>query len=225
MNRVEALEKISKALSSLMLQTRAENLAGFLSKNRLVEDLLLPVFQIVLNAPRLRNLNQENVNFPYIDLADDRSRLAIQVTTERSAAKVTETLHQFTSHNYHKRFKRLVFFILTASKPSFSVKSKRKWKKICGRELFFDPQRDIIATEDLFALIAHLTHSKVLSIHDLIAKSVIGEAFTATALWNHAHSIGRAWEVPMSSHAPCSAGPARSLEFPWPPVCGVASAV
>jgi len=88
MNRSEALEKIGKALALLTHQTRAENLAGFLSKNRLVEDLLLPIFQIVLNAPRLRNFNQKNVNFPYIDLADDRSRLAIQVTTERSAAKV-----------------------------------------------------------------------------------------------------------------------------------------
>ena len=148
----------------------------FLSKNRLVEDLLLPVFQIVLNAPRLRNLNQGNVNFPYIDLADDRSRLAVQVTTERSAAKLTETLRQFISHNYHKRFKRLVFFILTASKPRFSMSSKKKWKRICGRKLPFDPEGDIITTLDLFPLIAHLRHSKILSVRDVIDQSVIGEA-------------------------------------------------
>ncbi len=176
MNRAEALEKIGKALALLTHQTRAENLAGFVSKNRLVEDLLLPVFQIVLNAPRLRNLNQENVNFPYVDLADDRSRLAIQVTTERSAAKVTETLGHFISHGYQKRFKRLVFFILTASKPTFSVSSKKKWQRICKRRLRFDPKADIITTLDLFPLIAHLTHSKVLALHDVIAQSIVGEA-------------------------------------------------
>lgn len=174
MKQSEALEKISEALGVLTHQTRAENLAGFLSKNKLVENLLLPVFQIVLNAPKLLNFNQ--TNFPYIDMADDRSRLAIQVTTETTAEKVTETLRQFISHNYHKRYKRLVFFILTASKPKFTVKSKKKWKRICRRKLRFNPQADIITTPDLFPLIAHLSHSKILSVHDIIAQSVIGQA-------------------------------------------------
>jgi hypothetical protein len=89
MNRSEALDRISAALGSLTHQTRAENLAGLFSKNKLVEDLLLPVFRIVLNAPHLRNLNQAGTTSPYIDLADERSRLAIQVTSERSAAKIS----------------------------------------------------------------------------------------------------------------------------------------
>jgi hypothetical protein len=42
----EALEKIRKALAILTYQTKAENLAGLFSKNRLAEDLLLPVFRI-----------------------------------------------------------------------------------------------------------------------------------------------------------------------------------
>jgi hypothetical protein len=52
----EALEKISKALALFALQTRAENLSGMFSKNRLTEDLLLPVLQIALNAPNLRDV-------------------------------------------------------------------------------------------------------------------------------------------------------------------------
>jgi len=88
----EALSKISKALGVLAYQTRAENLGGLFSKNRLIEDLLLPVFRIVLKAPQLRNLNKAGVNFPYIDLADELSRIAVQVTTERTAAKVTDNL-------------------------------------------------------------------------------------------------------------------------------------
>jgi hypothetical protein len=177
MNRLEALEKISKALALLTHQIGAENLAGFLSKNRLIEDLLLPVFQIALNVPRLRNLNQENINFPYIDLADYHARLAIQVTTDKSAAKITETLRQFISHKYQKRLKRLIVFILTPSKPNFSLGSKQKWKKICTRKLSFNPRSDVITTQELFSLIAHLTHSKLLSIHEIVAKSVVGEAY------------------------------------------------
>jgi len=57
MNQAEAIDKISKALTNLTSQTIQENLAGLDSKNRLLEDLFLPVFAIVFNAPSLRNLN------------------------------------------------------------------------------------------------------------------------------------------------------------------------
>jgi hypothetical protein len=177
MNRAEILEKISKALSLLTYQTGIENRTGFYSKNKLIEDLLLPMFQILLRASHLRNLNQGRVNFPYIDLGDDRARLAVQVTTERSAEKVTKTLRQFISHNYQKRFKRLVFFLLTPRKTNFSAISKRKWRRICGRKLRFNPEADIITTLDLFPLIAHLPHSKILLLHDIIGQSIVGEAY------------------------------------------------
>ena len=49
MTIVEAVEKISKALGMFTYQTRAENLAGSFSKNKRREDLLLPVFRVVLN--------------------------------------------------------------------------------------------------------------------------------------------------------------------------------
>ena len=175
MNRTEAQEKIGKALAVLTYQTRAESLAGFFSKNRLVEDLLLPIFRLVLKARHLHNLNQDVPNFPYIDLADDRSRLAIQVTTERSAAKVTETLTNFVSSGYQKRYKRLVYFVLDMNGTRFSVKSKRRWNKICRRKLHFDPAKDILTIHDLFRLIVGLEHSKFFAVHDIIAQSVIGE--------------------------------------------------
>lgn len=125
MNQSEALEKISAALARLAYQTSAENLAGMFSKNRLVEYLLLPIFRLALKAPDLQNLNQEVVNFPYIDLAGDHSRLAIQVTTERGSAKVTDTLTKFLTRGYQKRYSRLVFFILTGNKMSYATTTIR----------------------------------------------------------------------------------------------------
>lgn len=173
----EALEKISRALAVLALQTRAENLAGQYSKNRLVEDLLLPVFRLALQAPTLRNLNKAGVNSPHIDLADDQARLAIQVTTDRTPGKLTGTLRGFISDGYQKRYDRLVFFILTENKPRYVPKTKRQWKRICGRRLHFDPTSDIVTTLDLVALIQALPHREIFALHDIIAQSVIGEAY------------------------------------------------
>jgi hypothetical protein len=180
MDQSEALSKISKALGVLAYQTHAENLAGLFSKNKLAENLLIPVFRIALDAPQLRNLNQDTANFPYIDLADDHAKLAIQVTTERGAAKVSETLSNFTSRGFQRRYKRLVFFILTPTSVSFTSKTKNNWKAICGKKLQFDPAADIIDTLRLFSLISNLKNSAIMQIHDVIAHSLFGEEYVNT---------------------------------------------
>jgi len=173
----EALDKISLALGTLVHQLRVENLGGLFSKNRLSEDLFLPIFRIALRAPDLRNVNTEKINFPYIDLADDVSSLAIQITSERRAAKVTETLSNCISAGLHKRYRRLIFLLLTDDRPAYTDKSIAKWKEICRRKLRFNASSDIITLAELFPIIQGLTHENVFAVHDIISRSVIGDAF------------------------------------------------
>jgi hypothetical protein len=87
MNNQEMLEEISRGLALLALQTAAENLAGLYSKNRLAEDLILPVFRLIFEAHDLRNANADQMNSAHVDLVSDPKRLAVQVTTERTAAR------------------------------------------------------------------------------------------------------------------------------------------
>ena len=173
----EALEKISKALGVLTHQVYAENLAGLLSKNRLVEDLLLPVFRIALNSLQLRNVNQLQTNFPYIDLADDQKRLAIQITTERTAAKITETVTNFVANGYASRYDRLIFFLLTTDKPRYTAKTKSQWKAIASGKLRFEPASDIIATPQLFKILQSLPQHDIYAIEEIVARSILGESF------------------------------------------------
>lgn len=56
MNQAEAIENISKAISQLSYQVAQENVAGFFSKSRLLEELFLPVFSLIFEAPALKNL-------------------------------------------------------------------------------------------------------------------------------------------------------------------------
>ena len=174
MNVPEALEKISRALGLLTHQTSVENQGGLFSKNRLAEDLLLPVFRIVFGAPDLRNVNQEASNSPYIDLADEKARLAIQVTTERSAAKITETLAGFIKNGYERRYGRLIFFVLTGEKLRYTESSRANWKKVCGRKLRFNSDADILNTPGLFPLIQGLQAPEIFAVHEILETSVIG---------------------------------------------------
>jgi hypothetical protein len=82
MNQAEALQKINKALYQLSYQVSQENAAGFFSTNRLLEDVLLPVFSLLFQAPALKNLNTLGRNSAFVDLGDENARIGIQVTSE-----------------------------------------------------------------------------------------------------------------------------------------------
>lgn len=177
MTVAEALEKISKALAVLAYQTRAENLTGMFSKNRLAEDLLLPLFRIIFAAPQLRNLNEAGSNFPSIDLADAKNRLAIQVTSENAASKITGTLNGFIANGNAPSYDRLVIFVLRDAKPRYSNKTLRSWAALTARAFKFNPASDIVATLDLFKLIERLPAKDIFSVEEIVTHSIIGEEY------------------------------------------------
>jgi hypothetical protein len=177
MNNQEMLEEIGRGLALLALQTAAENLAGLYSKNRLAEDLILPVFRLILDAPDLRNANADQINSAHVDLVSDHRRLAVQVTTERTAAKVTSTLTGFLEDQLDKKYQRLVFFLLTPNLPNFQKPTKDGWVPLCKDRLDFDSSRDIIGPLNLLPLIQALPQAQLEEVYKFIAKSVIGKDF------------------------------------------------
>jgi hypothetical protein len=177
MNNQEILEEIGRALALLTYQTAAENLAGLYSKNRLTEDLILPIFRVLFDAPGLRNANTGLNNYPFVDLVDDNGGLAVQVTTERTAAKVTYTLQGFLDSGMQDRYARLLFFLLSPTLPNFQKQTKDNWSTRCKGKLDFDPSRDIIGPLNLLPLIQGLPQEQLELIYQLISKSVVGKDF------------------------------------------------
>jgi len=169
--------QISTAIAVLMDKIRVENLAGLFSLNSLSEDLFLPVFRLVFNAPMLHNVNRDSANAAYIDLADENARIAIQVTSQRTEAKITETLKNFLEKGYHKKYRRLVIFILTNHDVRFAKKTKAKWKTICGKKFNFNIATDILTPSRLLLQIRGLPQSKILLTYKIISQSAIGEEF------------------------------------------------
>jgi hypothetical protein len=175
MNQAEAIEKISKALSHLTFQVAQENFAGFFSKNRLLEDLLLPAFSLILAAPSLQNLNVLGQNNAYLDLGDDETRVGIQVTTEHDAAKVTKTLQGVLDTKLYDKYDRIVVFMLRTVRPTFKTKTRNRWSTMCTAKFTFAPERDIIALPQLLSLIGARPYSEIMKIQELFARSIIGE--------------------------------------------------
>lgn len=177
MNNQEMLEEISRGLALLALQTAAENLAGLYSKNRLAEDLILPVARLIFAAPDMRNANAAQLNSAHVDLVSDGARLAIQVTTERAAAKITSTLTGFLEDGLDKNYDRLVFFLLTPNLPNFQKPTRDAWTTLCKDRLAFDASRDIIGPLQLLPLIQALPQEQFEEAYKIISKSVVGKDF------------------------------------------------
>lgn len=177
MNQSEAGEEISKALTHLTYQVAQENVAGFFTKNRILEDLLLPAFAIVLQAPKLRNLNSLGQNNAFLDLGDDEARVGIQVTTEHDASKITNTLQGVIDSKLYEKYDRVVIFMLRHVRTKFKSKTEVGWSTICGTKLTFEPDGDIISLPQLLSLISARPFPEILKIRELFARSILGQEF------------------------------------------------
>lgn len=177
MNQSEAVEEISKALTHLTYQVAQENFAGFFTKNRILEDLLLPAFAIVFQAPQLRNLNATGQNNAFLDLGDDDARVGVQVTTEQDASKITDTLQGVIDTELYNKYDRVIIFMLRHVRTKFKSTTELKWSTICGTKLTFKRDRDIIALPQLLSLVSARPFPEILKIRDLFARSILGQEF------------------------------------------------
>jgi hypothetical protein len=171
----KALEDISKALGNLRHQISLENAAGYLSKNKILENVLLPVLATTYDLSRLRNANASESNAPYVDLVDDSKKVAFQITTECKASKITETLEGFVASNTFQKYKTLRFFLFAPTDVTFYKPSREKWSSICKCKFEFKPTDDIVQFGDLYRDISNLNGQKVREIRDLLAQSLVGE--------------------------------------------------
>jgi hypothetical protein len=177
MTRQQVLEEIGKALAVLTHQVEQENLSGMFSKNRIIEDILLPVFAILFSAPGLHNLNSVGSNNAHLDLGDDTTHLGIQVTAENSAEKITKTLTGVVRDGLYNDYHRIVIFVLKARRIRYTEKTKQAWSRICRRKLVFDPQGDIVELSTLLSQIAGLGFNDLLTVRNVIARTVVGEDY------------------------------------------------
>lgn len=69
---------------------------------------------------QLHDLNATEMNYTSIDLGDEKNKIAIQVTSEKTSAKIRKTLDKFVENEYYQKYDRLIIFII-GNKPNFSA--------------------------------------------------------------------------------------------------------
>jgi len=144
---VEVINQFREKLSDLSKEVEITVAMSHFDLNRICEDVFCGLFKELYGFNNIRNLNEEEKqNYPGIDLADDEAKVAIQVTSDKSLNKVKDSLTKIINHDLHKKYDRIIFYILTRKQGSYAAGSI---KKICQDKILFDTSSDIKDYTDL----------------------------------------------------------------------------
>lgn len=145
-------ERIIELFTVFVTQVRGATAMSRTDINRVSEEVLLPIFSTVFNCQHLKNLNHtQRSNYPSIDLGDQESRVAFQVTATNNTERIKQTLTKFVKHELYREYDRLIIYILTEKQNSYSG---RGFEKIIQGKFYFDKDRDIIDYRDLLKVIS-----------------------------------------------------------------------
>jgi hypothetical protein len=135
-----AIHTVSDGLKWLAFQLDGRTVARLYDLN-IVSENFIKDFLNCLRELSLKNLNDGGANFPAIDLGDKKHRISFQVTTEKRAKKMQESLDTFHRHQLDRDYDQIVFMILGTKQGRYST--------IKSPGISFDPTRQIVDINDL----------------------------------------------------------------------------
>ncbi|WP_343304380.1 SMEK domain-containing protein [Chitinophaga niabensis] len=149
-NERQKLGNISFLLACWIADIRLNNAIDFQDINKSAEGVCMQLLNLVYNY-ELEDLNYTKRNFPGLDLADHKAKVAFQITSRTDAAKVIETL-QKVKDDFPSAVK---FFILNQqTKISFGKKNDP-----ANIHPSFHAEKDILYPEDLLREIKNIYHT------------------------------------------------------------------
>ncbi|QXA94182.1 Uncharacterised protein [Citrobacter braakii] len=127
-----------------------------------LEDFYKDILNITLDL-NLKNLNQERINSPGLDLGDMAKKIAFQITGDKTSAKVNETLEKASS--YTTSYKKIRILTLQNKQSSYTIDEELS-------KSFEFTKEDIWDVNDVLNKVMHLDIDKLQKLSELISKEV-----------------------------------------------------
>lgn len=99
----------------------------------------------------LKNENFTEKNAATIDLADKENRIAIQVTSDDSTAKIRKTLNGYREKKLYEQYDRLIIVVIKKRKQY-----KADFDSAVQNQFTFDKKKDIFTIDDMIRGIQEL---------------------------------------------------------------------
>lgn len=107
-------EKNIQAFTHLAVKVKFYNCLNLQDINIHLENTFRDLLNLIYDDRKFTNLNLEFGNFTALDLGDDISDIAFQVTSTSKRAKVTETIRKYKADN---KYKTLIMLYCLTDKP------------------------------------------------------------------------------------------------------------
>lgn len=148
-----AFNQVAHYLDLLAFSLEGKGKLGLFDAHKLSEDFFAGLLNIIYGY-ELENLNKTNLNEAGLDLGDKNNRIAYQVTTDKTTAKVNHTLSKITEEQ-KEQYDEFKILIIGKKQGKYTV------KKHYEEELGFNATMDLIDIRDLQMAIYHLPVKKV----------------------------------------------------------------
>ena len=120
-NSKKYIENITHALVIFQNEVRIKAQNNLLDDNVLSENFIKKLLNLCKEW-NLINLNEEKHNYPGIDLGDSSKKIGVQVTSDKTSRKITESLNNIVNNNINEEYDDIYFFILVEKQKNYSVK-------------------------------------------------------------------------------------------------------
>ena len=204
MNPEVELDRITTLLARFQAEISLKNSMSDFYINNLAEQVFAPILGLAFDLPDLKLLELEKSNFPAVDLGDDVAKVAIQITSETTLAKVKDTLKKFKHHKLGLRYSSVIVYMLRPKPVNVEAKDR---KAIAEIDCTFDCNRDILDDTDLSLRLKTVTDHNRRTVLDLL-ESAFGEIKgdsidqIRTAIENESKRILQPLRLPDSDQLP-----------------------
>ena len=158
MRSEQQINRCSELLYKLCDDVQRLNSLNYYDINISSEGFFIDLLNIIFDW-KLKNVNLTEKNAAAIDLADKENRIAIQVTSNDSAAKIRKTLNDYREKKLYEQYDRLIIIV---------IKKRTQYRAEFDSEiqnLFdFDKKRDIFTIDELIQKIRDLGYQKIAKI-------------------------------------------------------------
>lgn len=153
-NRATCITRIGIYLSYLSVLFELMNNNHLTDHNTAFEQTVCQLLN-KLYGYQLTNRNDEEMNFPGIDLADAGRKLSVQVSSTAKSKKVRDTLDTFFEKNLDAEYDKLIFVFLSNSRPTV-----KNYSENIKRPFVFNPDKHILNLEDIYGDICKLKETE-----------------------------------------------------------------
>jgi len=167
MDHQKLLHEVRQEFTWLVRNVESSAAMSLFDIHRIAEKIMLPLFQVIMGWPDLRNLNEKEEDFPAIDLGDDIQQIGIQISGTSTLEKVKGTLEKFLRHNLDATYKRVIVYVLTDKQRSYKQDTL---DRVTGTRFAFNAKTDVLDYQDLLERVAKLNDEQVRAVWKILKK-------------------------------------------------------